>query len=154
MKKVIDVYPYCINADGLLRFLLLHRSSHKQYARQWRMVGGKVKEHEAYWQAGYRELTEEVGITPSLFWTVPSLNQFYEPESDQIMHIPAFAAELAAEAEIQLNEEHTGYEWVSLDTAKKRILWPEQLRLMNLISGIILERNILPDWIINTKSSL
>ena len=89
MKKLIDVYPYRLN-EGKPEFLIFFRSSKKIYAHQWRMVGGKVKEGEEYWQAALRELIEETSLSPVLFWSIPSINSFYEASSDQIHHIPAF----------------------------------------------------------------
>ncbi|HCI70754.1 MAG TPA: NUDIX domain-containing protein, partial [Balneola sp.] len=93
MKKLIDVYPYRVDGKNV-EFLILKRSSKKIYAHQWRMVGGKVQENEQYWKAALRELKEEISISPIKFWTVPSLNNFYEHSSDSIHHIPAFAAQM------------------------------------------------------------
>lgn len=149
MKKLIDVYPYRKNADTV-EFLLLKRSSKKIYAHQWRMVGGKVKVDEMYWEAGLRELKEEVNIEPSLYWTVPSLNGFYEAKTDSIHHIPAFAAELNWDTleQIKLDEEHSGYLWVKASQIDEYIHWPEQKRLIQLINELLTNQQILPEWII------
>ncbi|HBQ58180.1 MAG TPA: NUDIX domain-containing protein, partial [Balneolaceae bacterium] len=80
MKKLVDVYPYKIK-NGVPLFLIFKRSANKIYANQWRMVGGKVQEGESRWEAGLRELKEETGLTPLKFWTIPSVNQFYEAKT-------------------------------------------------------------------------
>jgi dATP pyrophosphohydrolase len=149
MKKLIDLYPYKI-IDNRPAFLLLKRSSDKIYANQWRMIGGKVKENETYWKAALRELNEETGHKPLKFWSVPSINQFYEPSTDQIHHIPAFAAELNKELEIILDEEHSTSEWIYHDEAESYLHWPEQIRIIVLIHHLITSNKILPDWIIST----
>ena len=87
MKKLIDVYVYRI-VEGEPQFLLFLRSAKKIYARQWRMIGGKVEQGEKYWEAALRELKEETGLIPSRFWTIPSINSFYEAKTDQIHQIP------------------------------------------------------------------
>ena len=150
MKKVIDVYPYRI-FDGEVEFLLFLRSSKKIYANQWRMVGGKVLEDEVSWQAGLRELKEETGLSPKSYWTVPSVNHFYEAKSDQVLLIPAFAAELTKYAEPSLDDEHTSFKWVSIDEVDTYIKWPEQRRLIRLIHQIIINKELLPEWVISLE---
>ncbi len=148
MKKLIDVYPYRIKADQI-EFLILKRSSKKIYANQWRMIGGKVLEDEKYWEAALRELKEEISQEPLQFWTIPSVNSFYEHKTDSIHHIPAFAARLEwSDRELQLNDEHTGYLWISAAEVDEYIHWPEQKRLMRLTEHIITHQEILPEWLI------
>jgi dATP pyrophosphohydrolase len=146
MKKLIDVYPYKIVKDEV-HFLIFKRSSKKIYAEQWRMIGGKVKSDETSWLAGLRELEEETGIKPVKFWTVPSVNQFYEHKTDMIHSIPAFAAEISGQAAIALDDEHTGYKWITANDVAEYLKWPEQRRLIRLIDEL-LNDEILPEWII------
>ncbi len=145
MKKLIDVYPYRIH-EGTPEFLLFLRSSKKIYAHQWRMIGGKVKEGEAYWEAALREFSEETSLSPALFWTIPSMNSFYEASSDQIHHIPAFGAELSAEVTPVLDQEHSHYKWVTSDEVDEYIHWPEQKRLIKLVHQLVVNDQILPEW--------
>ncbi|MEQ8525586.1 NUDIX pyrophosphatase [Gracilimonas sp.] len=150
MKKLIDVYPYKIKGGQPL-FLIFKRSSDKIYGEQWRMVGGKVKDGEASWEGALRELKEETGLAPKKFWAIPSVNQFYEPNSDTVYSIPAFAAELAGDEEIQLDAEHSEFKWVSIEGIQPYISWPEQRRLMELTYDILTDQflEILPEWIID-----
>lgn len=145
MKKLIDVYVYRMNS-GIPEFLLLLRSKKKIYANQWRMVGGKVELNEAYWQAALRELKEELDVFPSVFWSIPSVNTFYEASSDQIHHIPAFAAEFPDSTSIKLDDEHTEYRWVKADEIDTMIAWPEQKRLIRLTDQLLRNQQILPEW--------
>jgi len=147
-KKLIDLYAYKKEAEKVY-FLLLKRSANKIYSNQWRMVGGKVKKHELRWQAAIRELKEETGLRPELFWNVPTLNHFYEHKTDQIHLIPAFAAKVAFKSAVVLDNEHNDYKWVESGAADQYIFWPEQLRIINCISNIVINDQILPDWIIN-----
>lgn len=147
MKKLIDVYAYKIT-DKKPQFLLLLRSSKKIYANQWRMIGGKVEEGEKYWKAALRELNEETGLIPIKFWTIPSVNTFYEATSDQIHYIPAFAVELKSDAIPELNDEHTEYQWISIEELDSYLNWPEQKRLIRLTHNLLMNDQILPEWLI------
>lgn len=146
MKRLIDVYVYRLNS-GFPEFLLLLRSKNKIYSNQWRMVGGKVKKNEKYWKAAQRELKEELGVSPDTFWVIPSINSFYEANTNQIHQIPAFAAELI-DPNIILDNEHTQFRWVSVSEIEDMISWPEQKRLMRLTDQILRNQQILPEWLI------
>ena len=144
-KKLIDLYPYKLSG-GKPQFLLFRRAKGKIYEGQWRMIGGKVKPGETYWQAALRELKEETSLEPITFWTIPSVNQFYEHSTDTILSIPAFAAEIASDDSIELDSEHSEYRWISPDEATDYIPWPEQNRLIQLTSQLINSNKILDDW--------
>lgn len=118
------------------------------YAGQWRMIGGKVHAQEKAYEAGLRELKEETGLTPELFWTLPSVNQFYDAEADLVHQIPAFAAEVSQRQNITLNHEHVDFKWISKNKIAKYILWPEQRRLIRLLISIITNNQVLDEWII------
>lgn len=148
IKKIFDCYPYRLQ-ENHLELLVLKRSTGKQYASQWRMVGGKVEAGETYWQAALRELKEETGLMPKLFWTLPSVNTFYEHQSDQILTAPAFAAECTNAGSIRLDDEHSDYKWIDSGQISLYIKWPEQRRLMKLLNKLVENDNILSDWILD-----
>ena len=145
MTGLIDLYVYSLTEDEI-KFLLFKRAKGKIYQSQWRMIGGKREANETYWQTALREMREETGLTPEDFWTVPSLNHFYEHKTDQIHMIPAFAARISADAHILLNDEHSEYCWMHPEQAVQSTNWPEQRRLMNLIEQIACREGILPEW--------
>ncbi|NGP89104.1 NUDIX hydrolase [Fodinibius halophilus] len=147
MSELVDVYPYC-KENGDIKLLLLKRADDVIYAGQWRMIGGKVESNETATEAAQRELEEETGGQPKHFWAIPSLNQFYDPHSDTILQIPAFAVELDPNKKIELNHEHIDYIWISEDEIEAYISWPEQARLLKLVSSIVTNNKILSEWII------
>lgn len=146
-KKLIDLYPYRF-IEKTPEFLLCKRSESKIYSGQWRMIGGKVEPGETYWEAALRELREETALTPEKFWTVPSVNQFYEAKRDQILTIPVFSAEISSTASPVLNDEHTSFGWFEAKEAVSRIIWPEQQRLITTINKIITSTEIPEEWIV------
>jgi len=132
--RVVDVYPYrhqSVNPE----FLLLHRAPTATYAGQWRMVGGKIEDEEAAWETGLREVEEETGHTPTQFWTLPSVNAFYEWRADRINLAPAFAAALPDDP--TLNDEHDAFAWLPAREAAERLNWPEQKRLLRLADRLL-----------------
>jgi dATP pyrophosphohydrolase len=132
--RVVDVYPYR-RVTGATEFLLLRRAAAVPYAGQWRMVGGKIEPDEAAWQAALRELKEETGRAPVRAWTVPSVNAFYEWQTDRLNLIPAFAAQL--DADPVLDDEHDAFVWLPAESAAVRLRWPEQRRLLHLIDTLL-----------------
>lgn len=144
-KRLIDLYPYKLDGKELT-FLLFKRASGHIYDGQWRMVGGKVKSGESYWEAALRELYEETTLKPLKMWTIPSINTFYEHRTDSILYIPAFAAEIDGVKPIVLNSEHSEYSWFSIEEAIDKIIWPEQRRLLKLTDSLITSNQILKDW--------
>jgi dATP pyrophosphohydrolase len=132
--RVIDLYPYRRRGEHAY-FLLLRRAPGRIYAGSWRMVGGKIQKGEQAWQAAVRELWEETGREPIRFWSVPSVNAFYEWQQDRVNLCPAFAAEI--DGDPQLDAEHDAFEWLSAEQAADRLAWPEQRRLVRLVAGML-----------------
>lgn len=147
MSRLVDVYPYRRKQGGI-QFLIFKRAADVVYARQWRMIGGKVNGGEKFYEAALREFTEETGLEPALFWTIPSVNQFYDHQSDTVHRIPAFGAEVDNDDEIELNHEHTEYRWITKGEVGTYISWPEQQRLIHLVDTILTNNGLLKEWII------
>lgn len=147
MSRLVDIYPYYKDKNKP-KLLIFKRAKGAMYSGQWRMIGGKVNKGEKATEAALRELKEETNLEPTLFWVLPSINQFYDHTTDTIKQIPAFAAEVNPNIEILLNHEHSDYTWISAEDLNEYILWPEQKRLMNLLSNIVTNNQIIEEWII------
>jgi dATP pyrophosphohydrolase len=132
--RVVDVYPYreqSVNPE----FLLLRRAPDTAYAGQWRMVGGKIEDEEAAWETARREVREETGHTPTQFWTIPSVNAFYEWQADRINLIPTFATALPGDP--VLDDEHDAFAWLPAQEAAQRLAWPEQQWLLRMADQLL-----------------
>lgn len=152
-NRLMDLYIYRQRGKSSVQFLLLKRSEGKIYAGQWRMVGGKVESDETAWQAALRELFEETGLVPSRFWTVPTINHFYDHSNDKIHLIPAFAAEIAPDSVLALDDEHEEYIWVDAASIDDYLVWPEQIRILHAIHHILINDQLIDDWIIHTDKA-
>ncbi|TNE70502.1 NUDIX pyrophosphatase [bacterium] len=144
--KVVDVYPYCKEGSETF-FLLLKRNPFKIYGGQWRMVGGKIEKNELAWQAAIREYEEETQLDGKLWWTVPSLNHFYDHQRDAVQLIPVFAVDCGSKQTPTLNDEHIEYKWVEAKDCQNYIRWPEQNRLILLINELV-KQELLHEWLL------
>lgn len=126
MVRVVDVHVCRQTAAGAVEWLLLRRSAGKVYAGSWRMVGGKIAPDESAWAAALRELREETGFVPLRAWSVPVVTSFYEPDADRVNLIPVFCAEVAADANPTLDDEHDAFCYLPLADALTRLDWPGQ----------------------------
>ena len=153
--RVVDVYPYRMR--GVARvFLVLRRAAGHAYAGQWRMVGGKIEPGEAAWQAARRELAEETGFAPgsglAAFWALPSVNTFYEWQRDTVALVPAFAAHVSGDP--QLDGEHDAFAWLPAEAAAARLAWPEQRRLLTLADALLDAGGVPPELAIPLDAPL
>jgi len=119
--KYIDVFPFARIEEGL-RFLLLRRAANNSYPGIWQPVAGKIKPGETAWQAGLRELEEETGFSPLSFFALDHVSTYYLHTSDEIIHVPAFLAEVRIQNPT-ISPEHDDFQWVTLDKAVARASW-------------------------------
>lgn len=82
------------------------------------MVGGKSVATETPWQGLQREIVEEIGFQPTIQKTIP-LELFVSKDTRFKFH--TFVCVVEQEFSPRLNEEHSGYAWVSING------WPQPL---------------------------
>ena len=99
------------------RFLFLHRSSGKR-SNLWGLVGGTNEVNETPFEGLRREITEEIGFYPDIKKTIP-LETFVSVDSNFCFH--TYFCIIQEEFIPNLNNEHNGYAWVSLNH------WPKPL---------------------------
>ncbi len=94
------------------KILLLHRSEIESEPGKWCLPGGKIEEKETELDAMVREIKEETGLS------IPQDKLEYieklfikHPNHDFEYHL--FLTKLDAESQIEINEEHKNYAWVS-----------------------------------------
>lgn len=131
MKDIIcsGALIYALNTN---RFLFLHRAQGK-HKDLWGLVGGTNESGESPWSALQREILEEIGEI-DIIKVIP-LESFVS--NDNAFHFHTYLGIVEEEFLPTLNNEHTGYAWVSLGK------WPKSLH-----HGL---RNTLQNKTIQTK---
>ena len=99
------------------RYLYLLRNDPK-HPDAWGLPGGKIESGESMMTAMIRECEEELGTMPEYLKLVP-LEKFTTPDGKFAYN--TFFCSVAAEFTPVLNDEHTGYAWISSGT------WPKPL---------------------------
>lgn len=145
--RVIDCHIARQAEQGGYEYLLLRRSKKKIYANTWRMVGGKLESGETAWQGALREVSEETGLSPLQFLAVPYVNRFYEWQGDRINDIPVFIAVTPPGQDPVLDDEHTHFEWLPLQTAVKRLPWPGQREGLQAADDLLRDSGALPEFL-------
>ena len=117
------------------------------------MVSGSLEHGETAVDATLRELHEETGIKPDLFYSANHLQQFYEVGQNCVNLIPVFVAFVDSDCEVALSEEHTDYMWVSFDKVGDHVAFPDQADSARYIHEHFVIREPLSFLRINTTKS-
>lgn len=130
--RFVDCHVFRVTPGGDDEWLVMKRSPHIILPNTWQMVQGHIEDGETAYQAAYRELWEETGMTPERFWQASYVNRFYLAESDQIILSPVFCARVPYDAEVDLSPEHTEYRWVRHGDAMEGYPWPGQRKSLQI----------------------
>lgn len=125
LSRLVDVYVFRRGPAGV-EFLQLHRRPGASIGGTWQSVHGGIEPGESATQAARRELREETGIDPLRLWQLEHVNTFFIAADDAIHLCPGFAAEVTADATVQIDDEHDAFRWVGAAQAVSSFLWPGQ----------------------------
>lgn len=106
-------------ATSTKRFLLLLRDGDTdKFNNTWAFVGGKVHSNESIYEGLDREIIEEIGVAPEIIKRIP-IEKFTNTKKGFEYHTVVTVIE--NEFIPELNDEHKGYAWVTIDG------WPKPL---------------------------
>ncbi|OEE32690.1 DNA mismatch repair protein MutT [Vibrio genomosp. F10 str. ZF-129] len=92
----------------------------------WCHVAGSIEGSENGCQAIIREFKEETQIEVRTLYNAHFIDKFYEPHVNVFQMIPVFAIYCPDDQPVTLNEEHTEYQWCSLEEAIEITPFPGQ----------------------------
>jgi 8-oxo-dGTP diphosphatase len=131
LRRKVQVFLYRRTPSGI-EVLLLKRA--KTDKGDWHPVTGNVEPHEKILTAAIREVEEETGLSMAIapLGVTFTYEQKTGPRKGRY-HETAYAARVEAGKDVELSDEHTSSEWVSPDTARERLSWPDQLRALDAL---------------------
>jgi len=129
----VAVIVWTIDPKGNRRFLLRHNKPFDGYEDEWTIVFGDIEENESLEDAAKRETSEEFGT--STFEEVRNLNYKIEFESKHGSTEAHFVALKIKNinAQIILNEESIGYDWMKLEKVKEIMKHEDERQAFGLI---------------------
>jgi dATP pyrophosphohydrolase len=138
-SSIVEVCVFSV-VNSVPHYLMLRRSqSEPVYPDIWQFVSGSIERGETALAASLRELKEETGFVPVRFWNVPYMNTFLDAAKD-IVHISAvFAAQVPPNSQPFLSKEHYQFEWCGYERAQQLLVWPGQVRAIQIIHDYIVQ---------------
>ncbi|MBN8192964.1 NUDIX domain-containing protein [Bacillus sp. NTK074B] len=109
--------------EGEYRVLLMKRAE-SVLKDVWCYIGGGIEEGEKAWEAAYREVKEETGIINLSLYSANTFDRIYSIEGNYIYIAPVFVGFVAADQEININEEHSDFRWLTFQEAMDTVSLP------------------------------
>ena len=117
MTNIISAVGVWFYSQSTNRYLYLMRNDAK-HPDSWSLPGGKAELGESLLDTMTRECSEELGFMPEYIKLIP-LEKF--TSADNVFEYNTFFAVVDAEFTPVLNEEHSGYAWITSG------VWPRPL---------------------------
>ena len=121
MHKSIGAAIYRRTEEGELKFLLLHYPGTKK--DYWGLVKGHIEEGEKEVDTLRREIEEETGIKDLSI--LPNFRKeiryFFQLKEKKIFKRVIFYLVKTKETEVNISNEHIGYNWFNFEEAIKKI---------------------------------
>jgi dATP pyrophosphohydrolase len=141
VSQIVDVCVFRRNSQST-EYLLLQRSHDEDlYPNLWQILTGTIADKETALMTALRELKEETSLSIKRMWTVPYIDAFYTLPQDAVHLSPVFAVEVVADAVVKLSDEHQNFIWMNLAGAKKKLAWPGQRKVLQVVQEYIVEES-------------
>jgi len=82
------------------------------------------------------------GLGPGEFYRLSTVTTFYRPDNDSLNTAPMFCAIVEEDAAVTMNLEHTAFEWVDVDEAASRLMWPSDRQALDEVQTVVLANGI------------
>lgn len=124
--RVGTVDVYVVHAGGpAWRVLALQRaSSGTRCPNAWETVHGTLEPGETPEEGAVRELREETGLSPDRLYSV-TVQPYYLQKMRTVQLAVVFCA-FVSDDDIVLGPEHQRHEWLSIEEASGRFVWPRE----------------------------
>jgi dihydroneopterin triphosphate diphosphatase len=123
---------------GHHQLLMARRAPGRYMGDTWQLISGGLERDETAWQGALREMREETGLTPHELYRLSTLTSFYRPDNDSLNTAPMFCALVDEGAVVRIDSEHIAFEWVQMDEALNRLMWPSDRQALEEVQSVIL----------------
>lgn len=132
---VVDVYVIDPETTPW-RALALRRAMHTRCPGSWEAVHGHIEDGETPEDAAVREVREETGLTIARLYNV-TVHAFYLNRRATVELAVVFCAFVDSSDAVTLGREHQEYEWLTLDEAANRYIWPRATQALGEIRKLL-----------------
>lgn len=132
---VVDVFVIDPRPEDW-RVLVLRRAAGARCPGAWEVVHGRIENDERPEEAAVRELREECALAPSRLYNV-TCHPFYLHRFGVVQVAVVFAAFVDSATAVTTAEEHDRAEWISVDAALERLVWPRSRASLRDIAALL-----------------
>jgi type II secretory ATPase GspE/PulE/Tfp pilus assembly ATPase PilB-like protein/8-oxo-dGTP pyrophosphatase MutT (NUDIX family) len=125
------------------RVLVLQRAGDTRCPGAWETVHGRLEPGERPEGGALREIREETGLEAERLYAV-TVQPYYLKATATVQLAVVFAAFVADPAEVTLGDEHQRFEWLDVDAALARFVWPRERAALTEIVTLLREGNAGP----------
>ena len=132
----VDVYLIRPRPEGWL-VLVLQRAAHgTRCPLAWETVHGRLEPGEEPEEAAVREVREETALGIERLYNV-TVQPFYLHGMRAVQLAVVFAAFVDAAGEVVLGPEHQRSEWLPVEAALERFVWPRERQALREIVQLL-----------------
>jgi 8-oxo-dGTP pyrophosphatase MutT (NUDIX family) len=132
---VVDVFVIR-QLDPEWRVLVLQRAADTRCPGAWETIHGRIEPGERPEHAAVREVREESGLEASRLYSI-TVHPFYLHAQQTVQLAIVFAAFVEEPADVVIGPEHRAHEWLSVEDAIGRFVWPRERSSMREIVSLL-----------------
>ena len=116
------------------KILVLQRAVDTRCPGAWETIHGRIEPGERPEHAALREIREESGLEASRLYSI-TVHPFYLHAQQTVQLAIVFAAFVDEPAAVALGPEHQDHEWLGVEAAIARFVWPrERVSMREIVS--------------------
>jgi 8-oxo-dGTP pyrophosphatase MutT (NUDIX family) len=116
------------------KVLVLQRAADTRCPGAWETIHGRIEPGEKPEHAALREVREESGLEAERLYSI-TVHPFYLHAQQTVQLAIVFAVFVAEPAAVTTGSEHRAYEWLSVEDAIQRFVWPrERVSMREIVS--------------------